>query len=59
MGAALVYLGEIAEGRKHLDQVIALYNPAEHRMLTAQFGTDVRGAHTMLSVLGFLVSRLS
>jgi class 3 adenylate cyclase/tetratricopeptide (TPR) repeat protein len=46
MGAALVYLGEIAEGRKHLDQVIALYNPAEHRMLTAQFGTDVR-AHTL------------
>jgi class 3 adenylate cyclase/predicted ATPase len=46
MGVALWFLGEIAEGRKHLEQVIALYDPAEHRLLTTQFLIDVR-AHTL------------
>ena len=46
MGISLVFLGEIAEGRKHLEQVIALYDPAEHRLLTMQFATDVR-AHAL------------
>jgi hypothetical protein len=47
MGITLVFLGEIAEGRKHLDQVITLYDPGKHRVLTAQkFRTDVR-AHTL------------
>jgi hypothetical protein len=31
MGTSLVTTGDIAEGRGHLDQAIALYDPAEHR----------------------------
>jgi class 3 adenylate cyclase/predicted ATPase len=40
MGAALLYTGDIAEGRGHFDQAIALYEPAEHRPLVTRFGTD-------------------
>ena len=34
--------GDIAEGRTHYDQAIALYDPAEHRPLATRFGQDVR-----------------
>ena len=34
----------IAESRAHYDQALALYDPAEHRPLAAQFGQDVRVA---------------
>ena len=44
MGSSLLLAGDIAEGRAHLDQAIALYNPAEHRRLTTRFGQDVRVA---------------
>ena len=42
MGISLVLVGSIADGRKHLDQVIGLYDPAEHRPLATRFGHDVR-----------------
>ena len=41
MGISLLYTGDIAEGRAHLDQAIALYDPAEHRPLATRFGQDV------------------
>jgi class 3 adenylate cyclase/predicted ATPase len=41
MGASLVFTGNIAEGRAHYDQAIALYDPAEHRPLALRFGQDV------------------
>jgi predicted ATPase len=40
MGVSLLYTGDIAEGRGHLDQAIALYDPAEHRPLATRFGHD-------------------
>jgi hypothetical protein len=40
MGMDLMATGDVAEGRGHLDQAIALYDPAEHRPLAARFGTD-------------------
>jgi predicted ATPase len=40
MGTSLVATGDIAEGRAHLDQAIALYEPAEHRPLATRFGVD-------------------
>ena len=43
-GVSLVQTGDIAEGRTHLDQAIALYDPAEHRPLATRFGQDVRVA---------------
>jgi predicted ATPase len=42
MGISLVLVGEAAEGRAHLDQVVLLYEPAEHRALATRFGHDVR-----------------
>ncbi len=41
MGTSLLFRGEIAEGREHLDQALALYDPAEHRPLAARFGQDL------------------
>ena len=34
--------GDIAESRRHLDQAIALYDPAEHRPLATRFGQDAK-----------------
>jgi predicted ATPase len=42
MGMSLLYAGDIAEGRAHYDQALALYDPAEHRPLATRFGQDVR-----------------
>ena len=41
MGMSLLHTGDIAEGRAHFDQAIALYDPAEHRPLATRFGQDV------------------
>ena len=40
LGMSLMLTGDIAEGRGHSDQAIALYDPAEHRPLAARFGQD-------------------
>jgi predicted ATPase len=48
MGASLLFTGNIAEGRKHYDQAIALYNRSEHRSLATWFGQD-----TSVTVLSF------
>ena len=42
MGMSLLYTGDIAEARPHLEQAIALYDPAEHRPLAMRFGQDAR-----------------
>jgi hypothetical protein len=44
MGTSLLYTGDLVEGRKHLGQVIALYDPAEHRPLATRLGHDLRAA---------------
>ena len=44
MGISLLYTGDIAEGRAHFDQALALYDPAEHRPLATRFGQDARVA---------------
>jgi predicted ATPase len=40
MGQSLLLTGNIAAGQGHLDQSIALYDPAEHRPLATRFGQD-------------------
>ena len=42
MGISLLCTGDIREGRAHLDQAIALYDPAEHRPLASRFSVDAR-----------------
>jgi class 3 adenylate cyclase/predicted ATPase len=44
LGLSLLDMGDIAEGRAHLDRAIALYDPAEHRPLATRFGQDGRVA---------------
>jgi predicted ATPase len=41
MGNSLLATGDIAGGCGHFDQVIALYDPAEHRPLVTRFGQDI------------------
>ncbi len=42
MGLCLAVMGDFLESRKHFDQAIALYDPAEHRAFATRFGTDAR-----------------
>jgi class 3 adenylate cyclase/predicted ATPase len=42
MGVSLSHTGNIAEGRAHLDQSVALYDPVAHRALATRFGQDMR-----------------
>jgi predicted ATPase len=41
MGNFLLLTGNIAEGRTHLDQAFALYDPAQHRPLAMRFGQEI------------------
>ena len=41
MGTSLLFLGEIAPARTHLDRAVSLYDPNEHRPLATRFGHDV------------------
>jgi predicted ATPase len=40
IGGSMLFAGDIAEGRGHLDEAIALYDPVEHRPLATRFGSD-------------------
>jgi hypothetical protein len=42
VAVSLLFTGDIAAARAHLDGAIALYDPAEHRPLTMRFGQDGR-----------------
>src|SRR6516225_10504149 len=45
MGASLLHIGDLAEGRAHYAQALAVYDPAEQRPLVARFGgVDIRVA---------------
>ena len=41
LGSALIFTGDIAEGRAHLDRGMALYDPVEHRPLATRFAQDM------------------
>jgi hypothetical protein len=40
IGTSLLFTGDITEGRSHMDQAIALYDSAEHRLLATRFGQE-------------------
>ena len=44
MGVSLMLTGNIAQGRRHLDEAITLYDPAGHRPLATRFIVDGRVA---------------
>jgi class 3 adenylate cyclase/predicted ATPase len=41
MGVSLLHTGDIEKALMHIDQAIALYDPAEHRQIATRFGQDV------------------
>ena len=41
MGVSLLYTGEAVEARVHIDQALAIYDPAKHEHLAMRFGYDV------------------
>jgi tetratricopeptide (TPR) repeat protein len=64
VGTSLLFIGEIAEGRGHLDQAIGLYEPAAHRALATRFGQDIKVATLfwrswVLWMLGYPASALA
>ncbi len=64
MGTSLLFTGDIAGGRAHLDRGIALYDPTDHRSLATRFGQDVRVAllcyrALALWILGYIEAALS
>ncbi len=42
VGASLLHTGDIARGRAHYDEVLALYDAAQHQALAMRFGQDIR-----------------
>jgi class 3 adenylate cyclase/tetratricopeptide (TPR) repeat protein len=42
MATALLFTGDVAYSRAHLDRALAYYDPAKHRPLVTRFGQDVR-----------------
>jgi tetratricopeptide (TPR) repeat protein len=59
VGTTLLYMGDFAKARLHLDQALALYDPIEHRPLAARFGTDAAVSSLILSIDGSMVIGLS
>jgi hypothetical protein len=54
MGMSLVETGEIAQGREHYNQALALYDPGEHRPLATPIWPRHSGVSLVLSVEGFV-----
>ena len=52
MGNSLLLAGNIAEGRAHLDQAFALYNPVQYRPLAMRFGQEIGVAIQRFRSLG-------
>ena len=52
MGCSLLLTGNMVEGLRHYDQVIALYDPVEHRLLMTPFFIDPRVAALIYRSLG-------
>jgi class 3 adenylate cyclase/predicted ATPase len=44
VGTSMVHTGDLAQGREHLDQAIALYDPSAHRALATKFSQNDRVA---------------
>jgi predicted ATPase len=65
MGFSLLYTGDIAESRTYFDEVIALYDPNEHRSLAMRFGGYDRRVQTLCNranaswLLGYSEAALS
>ena len=58
MAATLAIVGAPAQGRKHCDHALALYDPVEHRSMAMRFGIDLRVAilhhrSSILQALGY------
>jgi hypothetical protein len=51
VGWSSTAMGELVSARAHFEQAVALYNPAQHRPLTFQYGQDPGPAGLALGAL--------
>ena len=58
IGGSLLFAGDIAEGRAHLDRAVEFYDPHEHRPLATRFGQDVGVVILSNRAVGLMASRL-
>ena len=58
MGTSLLHVGDIAQGRMHFDQALALYDPVSIVRWRRDLAVDVHVAILCLSVTGLMVSWL-
>jgi predicted ATPase len=64
LGTSLTNVGDLTQGRAHLDRAMELYDPATHRPLATRFGQDVEVSilsHRSLAVwaLGYVDAALA
>ena len=62
VGTCFLFMGDIADGRAHLDRAFALYDPCEHGALATPFGdagvSILCSRSSALSLLGYLDAAL-
>ena len=56
LGNTLLWMGEFAHAREHLQKAVALYNPEHHKTLAFQYGTDPRIVCLLYETLAAWVS---
>jgi predicted ATPase len=56
MGSPLFFLGELTQARYHYEQVVSIYNPAQHRALTWLYGQEPgMNGHLLLAMVLWLL----
>ena len=55
LGNTLLWIGEFAHAREHLQKALALHNPEQHKALAFQYGTDPRTVCLLYETLALWV----
>ncbi len=55
LGNTLLWIGEFAHAREHLQKAVALHNPEQHKALAFQYGTDPRTVCLLYETLALWV----
>ena len=55
LGNTLLWIGEFAHAREHLQKAVALHNPEHHKALAFQYGTDPRTVCLLYETLALWV----
>lgn len=55
LGNTLLWIGEFAHAREHLQKAVALHNPEQHKAMAFQYGTDPRTVCLLYETLALWV----